>query len=94
MGDFDFSKLLEGNNVFLLIIAYFLFKDKIDAFFKKVPAPVPVVPGPVVVPVPTPDERPIIDAVLKILPMILPLLMQEAVKAHDSAQQANKPDGK
>jgi hypothetical protein len=71
-------------NPIVLIIAYFLFKDKIDPFLAKLmpgtPAvPVPVPPGTPVVPVvvaPS-EDRPVLDAILKLLPLIIPIIVSQ-----------------
>lgn len=79
--DFDQIFSFVKENPFLLIVAYFLFKDKIDALFTKKPEVVPVpVPGttPVVV---TPEEKPIINAILALLPVILPVILAQVEKS-------------
>ena len=86
--DFDQIFSFVKENPFLLIVAYFLFKDKIDALFTKKPEVVPLpVPGtgPVVVPVVSPNDTPLIDAITKLLPIILPVLLQQAVQAQAAA---------
>lgn len=82
----DFSKLSElfqGNTLILILLGLFLFKDQLLALIgikpKPEPAPAPTpVPVPVPVPVPAPvpiDQRPIIDIITKLMPMILPLIL-------------------
>jgi hypothetical protein len=81
--DFDQIFSFVKDNPFLLIVAYFLFKDKIDALFTKKPAPaVPVpVPGTGPVVVTTPEEKPIINAILALLPVILPVILAQIEKS-------------
>ena len=72
------SNLFQGNNGLLILLALFLFKDQLLALFAPKPKPVdpvPVVPPPVVVPV-TPEDRPVINAIIKdVLPVLLPVLV-------------------
>jgi hypothetical protein len=82
--DFDQIFSFVKDNPFLLIVAYLLFKDKIDALFTKKPLPVPVpVPNttPVVVTPATPEEKPIINAILALLPVILPVILAQIEKS-------------
>lgn len=91
----DISALLNDPKtvwIAVAIMAYFLFFGKKPVTPTPSPTPVdPVNPAPVV---PTPDQRPIIDAIVKLIPTILPLLIpllaksakEEAAKAE--AEQA------
>lgn len=92
----DISALLQNPNtvwVAIAIMAYFLFfgKKPVTPPTPAPPAPVdPVTPAPVV---PTPDQRPIIDAVIKILPTILPLIIPLLAKA-SAEHEAKAKDAK
>jgi hypothetical protein len=80
--DFDQIFAFVKDNPFLLLVAYFLFKDKIDALFTKKPAPVVPVPAPgTPVVVTTPEEKPIINAILALLPVILPVILAQIEKS-------------
>jgi hypothetical protein len=78
----DFTKLTEmfqGNGMLFLLAVLFLFKDEIFARFRKpAPAPVPL-PVPLPSPAPAPDvviDRPVIDLITKLLPVVLPIITQ------------------
>jgi hypothetical protein len=89
--DFDQIFSFVKENPFLLIVAYLLFKDKIDALFTKkpetVPVPVPNTTPVVVTPVVSPNDTPLIDAITKLLPIILPVLLQQAVAAQAAKKE-------
>lgn len=75
-------------NPLILMLAYFLFKDKIDPLFSKLfsflgggSQPVTVVPPPAVPVVPVVEERPVIDAIMKLLPVILPVVLAQIEKS-------------
>ena len=79
---FEFAKA----NPIVLIVAYFLFKDKIDPFFNKLlPKPAPpsdtvTVQVPVTPPA-EPADKPVIEAILKLLPVILPVILAQIEKS-------------
>ncbi len=90
-------ELIKGINPIFLIIGYFLFKDKIDLWFKpKPPVPptppvidptVPVVPVVPVVPSPHPVVDTIISQVLPVLiPMLIKLIQDQVKSAKDEAK--------
>ncbi len=90
-------ELIKGINPILLIIGYFLFKDKIDALFVKKPVvppvvdpTVPVVPVVPVTPV-VPSPHPLVDTIIsQILPALLPMiikLIQDQVKLSKEADK-------
>jgi len=72
--------MLKGINPIFLIIGYFLFKDKIDAWLTKKPVDpaVPVTPAtPPVVVTPAPVDRPVLDLITtQILPVLLPIVVK------------------
>lgn len=92
----DLSKigeLFQGNTLILILLGLFLFKDQLLALigFKPKPDTVPVpVPTPVPVPVPTPipiEERPLVDLITKLLPLILPLVLDIFKKGAEEKQR-------
>lgn len=81
MNDF-LQSLLQGNNPILILLAFLLFKDQIFSLFSPKPKPVDTVPVPLPGPavpavpaVPAPD-RPVLDVVTQLLPVILPLIVK------------------
>jgi hypothetical protein len=81
-----FNQILEfaKANPLVLVIAYFLFKDKLDPLLAKIlgggsqPAPAQA-PG---IPVVTkPEDRPILDAIMQLLPVVIPIILAQVEKS-------------
>lgn len=67
-------------NLVFLVVGYLLFRGKIDPLLTRKPAP-PVAPLPVPIPVaPVVDEKPILDVLLKLLPLVLPQVLAQQKK--------------
>lgn len=95
----DFTQLIEqlgkgGNTwIILILVAAFLFKDKIP-FLNKPATPATPTPPPVVDPATpatpvTPNDRPVIEALLKLLLTTAPLILKGA---ESEAAKQDKPE--
>lgn len=83
-----------GNTwIILAVVLFMLFKDKLPWFKPATPpvAPPAPAPAPTDPPLPvTPVERPLIDAFIKLLPVVLPLLIKAAKDAENKPAEPPK----
>lgn len=90
------KSLFQGNNGLLILLAIFLFKDQLLALIGMKPKPDPV-PPPVILPAPAPvpvviqPDHPLIDAFIRLLPVLLPLITKgkEAEEKEKKAEAEN-----
>lgn len=69
-----------GDNWVVIVLAFFLFKDKIFALLTPKPKPADPVPPPV--PGPVAPEHPLIDQIIKtVLPVLVDLVLKQVVPA-------------